>query len=170
MTTPDERLQLAQEFATAASATGWTGEALSAFCRGRGISIEQEELLWPRGVRSVSWDLNEAADAQMLSVWEGGRPSLRDVLFRRFSDNEPLRSAVGALARSDFLHPLDTLGRTARTAERMLRISGGGASKIRIGLLTLSYSGAVLVWLADRSPSRGATRWASRAAAFLAGG
>lgn len=170
MTTPDERLQLAEEFAAEASVTGWTGDSLSTFCRSRNISPETQKVLWPRGVRSASWDLNDAADAQMLQAWEGRRPSLCEVLLQRFSDNEPLRASVAALARCDALHPLDTLSRTAQTAARMLRISGGDAGWVHVWLLTLSYSVAVLVWFADHSADRGATRWASRAAAFVAGG
>jgi len=161
-----ERLSLASDFAT--SATTWNAAALRGFCTQRGIAEDREKALWPRGVRSLARDLNEAADERMLRRWQNETPTLYDVLVWRFADNESLRPAVAALARSDLWHPADTLARTGITARRMLRLAGK-SGEIRVWLLVLAYSAAVLVWLLDGSAGRRATTSACRAAAMALG-
>jgi hypothetical protein len=120
---------------------------------------------WPRGIRSVAWQFNAQADALMIArAGALGEPTLSGLILRRFADNETLKGAVGSLARSDAMHPLDTLARTAQTASAMWQCLGFSSVKprrpgwLRLWGLTIMYSACVLVWLADGSRSQRAVR------------
>jgi hypothetical protein len=133
---------------------GWTERALHAFCARHEISAQERKRLWPRGVRSIAWDLNTAADAEMAAAWPDGAPSLQAIIERRFAANEALRGAVRQLARSDLFDPFNTLARTAQTARLMLRLRGMALNGWRVRRLVVVYSVAVLVWIGDRSDDR----------------
>lgn len=147
-----ERWSLAVAFAEGPGRTGWTVTALSAFSVAHGLSPNRQQVMWPRGVRSVGHDLNAWADAEMVAEFEreGARP-LSEVIATRFAAHYRLKPAVGQLARSDAFHPLDTLRRTHATALAMWRCAGEPPNG-RSWPLVLLYSACVLVWLADPEP------------------
>lgn len=155
---------MARAFA-AFAASGWKEAALQAFCDQQGISREQQRAWWPKGVRSIAWDLNAAADEEMERNWPEGAPSLAAIFEQRFKANETLRASVGQLAKSDFLHPVNTLARTAATARHMLALRNLRPSFWRVSRLVAAYSATVLVWVGDRSEAR--ARTARTSALFL---
>lgn len=159
---------MARAFA-AFAVNGWTEAALQAFCEQRDISKEQRHAWWPRGVRSVAWDLNAAADEEMVLHWPHGAPSFAAIFDQRFKANESLRASVGQLARSDLFDPLNTLARTAETARRMLELRKLHPSFWRVSRLVTAYSAAVLVWIGDRSEARIHTSRAGRLYLALTG-
>ncbi|WP_109126481.1 hypothetical protein [Dyella sp. C11] len=113
----------------------------------------------------MAWQFNAHADAMMIACANAlGAPALSGLILRRFADNEPLKGAVRSLARSDAMHPFDTLERTAQTARAMWQCLGlCGAeqrrpSRLRIWGMTIMYSVCVLVWLADGTRSQKAVR------------
>jgi hypothetical protein len=158
-----ERLTLARAFA-AFAANGWTHAAFEAFCDQQNLTKEQRRAWWPRGVRSVAWDLNAAADDEMRRRWPEGAPSLAAIFEERFKANENLRASVGQLARSDLFHPFNTVARTAETARHMLALRNVRPSSWRVSRLVLAYSATVLAWIGDRSKGRART---ARAGAFF---
>lgn len=159
---------MARAFAAFAT-DGWTEATLQAFCAQRDISKEQRQALWPRGVRSIAWDLNAAADQEMVQHWPQGAPLLAAIFEQRFKANENLRSSVGQLAKSDLFHPFNTLARTAQTARGMLQLRNLRPSFWRVSRLVAAYSAAVLVWIGDQSEGRVRTARASRRYLALAG-
>lgn len=163
-----ERLTTARAF-TAFATHGWTEAALQAFCAQQNISGEQQRDWWPSGVRSVAWDLNAAADEEMMRRWSEGAPSLIAVFDERFRANEALRTSVGHLAKSDLFHPFNTVARTAETARCMLALRDLRASSWRVSRLVLAYSATVLVWVSDRSAGRTRTKRAGRLFLALVG-
>lgn len=151
--------------AYAAETSNWSAASLEVFLEGRGISRVEQELIWPRGIRSAARGLNDAADEQMCCVWASVREAkLADIIWQRFADNQHLKKSVGMLARSDFFHPIDTLSRTVQTVEHMLQCRGGYRASGPVGrfaerwCLVLVYSASVLVWLGDKSESQNRTR------------
>lgn len=160
---------LAMAFATEASEQGWSRSAFEAFCAKRQITPQQQRQLWPRGLRSVARNLNEAADEQMCLAWANvARASLVDIVLRRFADNQSLKPSVARLAKSDLLHPFDTLTRTSQTAERMLLCRGGYRNRTPVGRfverwsLVVLYSVCVLVWIGDHTDGQLHTDRATR--------
>lgn len=160
---------LALTFAAEAGERGWSRSAFDAFCSRNQIAPEEQKRYWPKGLRSVARSLNEAADEEMLRTWaEAGKGSMIDIVLRRFADNLRLKPSVAQLAKSDFLHPFDTLLRTSQTAERMLLCRGGYRSSGRVRRfmerwsLVLAYSACVLVWIGDRTESQRHTDRATR--------
>lgn len=167
---------LALAFAAEAGERGWSRSTFEAFCVGHHITFEQQQYIWPNGIRSVARSLNEGADQQMLRAWANAeRASMVDIILRRFADNQPLKSSVAQLAKSDFLHPFDTLTRTARTAERMLLCRGGYRRSGPVGqfierwTLVLAYSACVLVWIGDHTEDQRRTDRATRRFLAIAG-
>jgi hypothetical protein len=149
------------EFAHIAETHGWKPSTLRSFCTANGISPADMRALWPRGIRSVARQLNAQADAVMIARARVlGSSTLSGLILGRFADNGPLKGAVGSLARSDAMHPIDTLARTAQTARAMWQCLGicnpqpGGPGWLRVWALTIMYSMFVLVWLTDRSRSQ----------------
>lgn len=149
--------KLAIAFARMAARGGWREAVLDRFCEGRGIAKVERLQMWPRGIRSVSWDLNAAADREMIALHRGREPSVEEVILTRLGRNRPLKRAVTRLAWCDFLHPIDTLRRTHVTAGVMLECSGAADGRGR-RRLTVAYCLIVLVWLADRSAEERITR------------
>lgn len=159
---------MARAFAAFAT-NGWTEGALQTVCDQQNISSEQKRTWWPKGVRSVAWDLNAAADEEMVRHWHDGAPSLSAIFEQRFAANETLRASVGQLAKSDFFHPFNTLARTAETARLMLALRNLRPSFWRVSGLVPAYSAAVLVWIGDRTEGRVRTARASRRFLALVG-
>ncbi|WP_395646819.1 hypothetical protein [Terricaulis sp.] len=165
-----DRAALAHAFA--ASGVSWTDAAVAQFAVQQGLSVAECKTLWPRGARSVAWDLNKSADRAMQRRWRGETPGLREIVLHRFADNAALKRSIGTLARSDSMHPCNTLARTAETARRMILCAGGYRSAPPLGhflerwLLVFAYSFCVLVWLADDRADQRATR---RAVTLLIG-
>jgi hypothetical protein len=157
--------ELVREFAQLAGTRGWKFATLTSFCAANDISPLEMRGLWPKGIRSVAWQLNERADSAMLDR-SGvlGTATLSELILTRFADNESLKTSVRNLALSDALHPLDTLARTARTAGNMWRclrrpgFESGDPGWIRVWGLTFMYSACVVVWLLDQSKSQRAVR------------
>jgi hypothetical protein len=144
-----ERLQSARAFAAFAM-NGWTQPALRAFCTEHGISEDQSRIWWPRGLRSVAWDLNAAADEEMMMHWPDGASSLAAVFEQRFKSNGSLRRSVGHLAKSDLFHPFNTIARTAETARCMLTLRDLRPTAWNVSRVVVAYSAAVLIWVGDR--------------------
>ena len=141
-------------FARIAARCGWRAEVLSRFGARRGLSDEVRRQLWPKGVRSVAWELNALADAATRAAFRGN-PAARTsaIIVARFDQNRPLKRAVRRLARSDLFHPVDTLKRTAVTAELMWECRAGRTplTSWRRARLVAAYCLVVLLWLADPS-------------------
>ena len=148
-------------FARIAARCGWRNEALERYGARRGLSAEARKGLWPKGVRSVAWELNALADAVTRAAFRD-RPgvSTSTIIAARLDQNRSLKRAVSRLARSDLFHPVDTLRRTAVTAELMWECRTGGAppTSLRRARLVAAYSIVVLLWLADRSPGERVTK------------
>jgi len=164
------------EFATYASTSGWTEDALSRFCADRGISSDERSKHWPAGVRSLGWELNELADHNMLDQFTSSSvPCMGDIFLSRFLRNQDLKPAVAKLALSDLRHPIDTLARTRRTARLMWQCYGRPRWSSRLGrgvdtwLLLFAYSLCVVVWLLDKSPGHGITRRTIRGSLLVIG-
>lgn len=163
-------------FADLAASHGWSAATLQIFCDRNHISAEEQRRRWPRGVRSLAHEFNANADARTLAACDPlSPPPLSAVLLRRFRDNEPHKRAVLSLARSDLLHPLDTLRRTAQSAGVFWRCQDAplprsrGGRDLKSALLVLLYSAAVLVWLCDRPSDYGRLRKAIRFIASVLG-
>lgn len=161
----EEAQQFAIAFAGFAAEAGWTPRALAAFCDRRGIPPAERRRRWPQGVRSVGWDLNAYADAQMVADGElEHRRSLREILLRRFDANAAFKPAVRRLAWSDLRHPCGTLRRTASTAELMWLCRDGALplpgvrGRAKVWGLVVVYCACVIVWLCDGSPDQALTR------------
>lgn len=161
--------ELVSEFAHMAATHGWKPSTLRTFCAANNISPTDMHARWPQGIRSVARQFNAQADLVMIARANAlGTMTLSRLILERFADNEPLKRAVGSLARSDALHPFDTMARTAQTARAMWRCLSlsktppGGPGWLRVWGLTVMYSACVLVWLGDRSTSQVAVRWAVR--------
>lgn len=144
-----ERLDFARAFA-AVAVNGWTNAALRAFCLEHGISEKDSRTWWPRGVRSLAWDLNAAADDEMMRQWPNGSSTLGAIFDQRFKSNESLRASVGHLARSDLFDPFNTIARTAQTSRRMLELRGLRLTIWNVSRVVAAYSATVLVWVGDR--------------------
>jgi len=158
--TVEPEFPLVLAFARMAADHGWSLATLRSFCRQRQISDAERRRRWPRGVRSLGWQLNAYADLETLSDWtSNGSPSLYELIMRRFEANEPLKLSVKRLAVSDLLHPVDTVLRTIETARlfwrcRKVRPPGSSlAITVKTGMLVALYSAAVLVWLGDKPPA-----------------
>ncbi|MDO9223772.1 MAG: hypothetical protein Q7U20_08695 [Caulobacter sp.] len=161
---------LVEAFAREASRSGWTRATLRRFCADRGIGEAETAERWPDGVRGLGRAFNDDADARMKGALEGlPGLTLTGILMARFAQNADRKGAVARLAWSDLFHPLDTLGRTARTARLMLAMRSekqGGSATSR---LVLAYCLAVLVWLGDRTVDQRLTRRAVRLGLLLVG-
>ncbi len=167
----DDAVEPVIAFASMAARTGWSRTTLDHFCAAHGISEEERLQRWPSGVRSLGRQFNQHADAATLAHFDRAGPlPLSEVMRRRFDDNEHLKRAVRSLAWSDARHPLDTLARTARTAELMWRCQDRPlrASSVfyplRVWALVVLYSACVMIWLGGRdSTLRAAVRVSARA-------
>jgi ubiquinone biosynthesis protein COQ9 len=170
----DQHLVIA--FAELAARTGWKASSLRLFCESHAISKADALAMWPHGIRSIAWRLNEYADSKTLANFEAFGPlPLSEVMLKRFAENEWLRSSVGALARSDAMHPINTLARTASTAKIMWRCQNNAApdsffgKRVRVCALVVLYSACVLVWLGDKSLSKSGLTRAVRWSALMLG-
>lgn len=167
---------LALAFASEAAEAGWSRSAFETFCARHHVGPDERRRFWPQGPRSVARCLNEAADEQMRRAWRDvSRASLADIVLRRFADNHGLKRSVANLARSDLLHPFDTLLRTSRTADQMLLCRGGyrgrgsAARFFERWSLAILYSLCVLIWIGDRTESQTPTKRATRAMLSIPG-
>ena len=157
-------------FAALAADHGWSRATFERFRQERDIDVSEALNRWPAYERSLAWSFNQIADEAMLASWQGKQPSLRELMSARFDQNLPYKRAVAALARSDALHPFDTLLRTAQTARRMRALcTPHRAGRFARWSLVFLYSAVVLVWLADATLEQRRTRAAVRAAAFILG-
>ncbi len=161
---------LTLEFARHAALHGWTAGSLRSFREYRDISQDDALRRWPRGVRSLSWALNDYADAGMRAAFCGNADATAGAMIRfRLAQNTPLKASVRKLARSDWRHPIDTLRRTARTVRAMQACAPIRRGLIARWLLVLAYSACVIVWLSDGSPDQRATHRALRLCLALIG-
>lgn len=156
---------LSLSYAVAAADIGWSQAAFHEFLDARGVSADLRRRFWPQGARSAARVLNAIADDEMMRRWAGVRNArLADIVEKRFADNRLLKGSVARLALSDLVHPFDTLARTARTADQMLRCNGGYRAVRVLGrwcerwALVMAYSACVLVWLSDETPDERRTR------------
>lgn len=132
-------------FAEFAARAGWSQHSLLIFAQTTGAS--------GLGLPSLRWiarRLNEIADSRMReSFCDLDALTLERLILARFEQNASLKPAGASLARSDVLHPFDTLGRTAATADLMLELCGDNRMP-KLGRrwrLVFAYSLCVLVWL-----------------------
>jgi hypothetical protein len=167
---------LALQFAVHAGRGGWSERSLRRFCADRGISEDQRRRRWPKGVRSLGWQLTAVADRDMFVQFAGAEtPGMLQIVATRFTRNRDLKPVVARLALSDLMHPLDTLRRTRRTAGRMWQCHGRPRATGRVGrevdcwLLVLAYSLCVVVWLLDRSHDDRSTLMVVRGSLHLIG-
>jgi hypothetical protein len=158
---------LSLRYAVAAADIGWSQAAFHEFMDAQGVSTDMQLTLWPHGARSAARIMNTLADDEMNRRWAtASNARLADIVQQRFADNRPLKRSVARLALSDLVHPLDTLARTAQTADHMLvcrggyRATGVMARWCERWALVMAYSACVLVWLADKTPNEGLTRGA----------
>jgi hypothetical protein len=152
-------------FARMAAEAGWRRDLLRQLCADRGISAAEMRRRWPRGARSVAWELNGLADAAMLDRFEREKADRTStILLARFHQNRSLKRSVARLAFSDLFHPFDTLRRTAVTARAMWRCRDAPVQVPGHRLMLIfAYSVCVLIWLVDRSPDEERTRrWTLR--------
>ena len=158
---------LSVNYAVAAADVGWSDETLRAFLDERGVSASAQKAQWPDGARSAGRALNAYADAAMVRRYASTPgASLAEIIAQRFAGNRSFKRSVRRLAQLDFLHPVDTLSRTALTAEQMIQCRGGYRTQGGLGhwlerwFLVLGYSLCVLAWLADKTPDDRKTRGA----------
>lgn len=161
--------ELETDFAMLAGREGWRKSTLDRFCGALGISETQRRTRWPKGVRSIGWQLNERADEVVFEHFtRSGALPLSQILLQRFRSNEPLRLSVRRLAYSDAFHPADTWARTMRTVKLMWQCQDIPLresflrSRLREGMLGILYSGCVIVWLIEPTSSGAALRTAIR--------
>lgn len=164
------------DFAHRAGKAGWTEACLGRFCTEQRISYDDSKRRWPRGVRSLSWELNRLADRNMLNLYKDvPAPSMAEIFLSRFSQNRGFKPAIAKLAWSDLRHPIDTLARTRTTADHMWRCYGRQRWTGRLGagldgwLVSATYALCVVVWLLDVSQNERFTGRAVRASLLMIG-
>jgi hypothetical protein len=147
-------------FAEYAGINGWNNHALTKFCRLVGISDGDRNQRWPKGVRTLGWELNSIADRKTLERFQNrSSASMVEIVLSRFEENAALKSSVKALAVSDIKNPWDTLLRTAQTADLMWRCCNKPRWPGRMGrrldtwLVVIVYSFCVIIWLQRKSPA-----------------